>query len=131
LPQDEGWGWDGPSYHNHQKKGDSHMQLYTLLGGLSFISFLATAVILLTLGNNTRFFRSSSSLFRKSPQLNRKHDEEIEESHEVIIKVPEFIHKISKILSPWWYLKERQEILEMEPKVKLTRVPMLQHDDDD
>lgn len=128
-----GWGWSWSPGHGHGP--DHHMQLYTLLGGLSFASFLATAVIIMTRRNGTvlRSQRQGQSVANYLLNLNgnRKVDhlqknsvqEQLQESQDKFVRVPEFVYKLSKIFSPWWYvLPKEEEEISFVP-VKVTRVP--------
>lgn len=121
---DHGYGWHKTSTSTSDY--GQHMQLYTLLGGLSFASFLATAVILLTRprpvataggrGNTTSILtKTKTTMANYLLNGNRKEDnvaylkDQVDQSHHLFVKVPKLLHKLSKVLSPLWYVQEMEK----------------------
>jgi len=73
-----------------------NMELYTLLGGLSFASLLATTLILLSRRNGTLLRSSSNDLFSRKGEGQSS-------DHEMVIKVPHFLYRFGRHFTrPWW-----------------------------
>jgi hypothetical protein len=86
------------------------MELYSLIGGLSFASLLATTLIILTRRNGTLFrsHNGNENIFR-----NVDHHQSVlleDPSNEIRLKVPQAFMKMKRLLQlkPWWTKYESQ-----------------------
>jgi len=105
--------------HSHTTKviyrGDN-MELYSLLGGLSFASLLATTLIILTRRNGTLLRSSDASTIFRNVDASVPSEVTLE-PYEVRLKIPKALVKMGKLFwkTPvWWSNEGRSDSRELK-----------------